>query len=88
MLALIIVLVTLFFLSLLLHLLIRKVAKQIPQDQKIHYYQSDRVRVKNAVYGKSELSSLISQSDKSIIKLLVSVRIIVVIGFIWYLFAV
>ena len=87
MLALTIVLVTLFFLSLLLHLLTRKVAKQIPQDPKIHYYQSDRVRVKNAVYGKGEFSLLIKQSDKTIIKLLVSARIIIVIGYTWYFVA-
>lgn len=79
------VFVTFFLLSVILHLFVRKVAKKIPQDANQLFYQSDRIRVKNAVYDNSDFSLLLSDSDKIIIRTLVITRILIVSVYLAYL---
>lgn len=74
------VLATLYFLSLILHLYVKKVAKKIPEDESLLFRETDKVKVINALYKKNGFELFINTPDKIIIKNLVKLRILIVIG--------
>ncbi|GEM_PF-2796702 len=81
------VLATLYFLSLILHLYVKQVAKKIPEDASLLFPQTDKEKVIKALYEKNDFELFFSTPDKIIIRTLAISRIIIVIGYLGYLLA-